>query len=132
MKKILAFSLLAAALGSAPAAFGQVSIGVSIGPPPAPRVIRVRPRQPGPDFMWVDGYWYAERGRWIWHNGYWTRAPFGGARWVAPRYEGGRFIAGFWDGPGGRVDHDHHWDKDKRRDFDHDRDHDHGRDHDHH
>src|SRR5258708_28879704 len=38
--------------------FGQVSVGIRIGPPPPPRVVRVVPRAPGPDYVWVEGYWY--------------------------------------------------------------------------
>jgi len=36
----------------------QVSIGVRIGPPPPPRVVYVLPANPGPEYVWVDGYWY--------------------------------------------------------------------------
>src|SRR5215471_10101509 len=56
----------------------QVSIGVTIGQPPAPRVYRVPP-QPGPEFVWVEGYWYPQGHKYRWHDGYWTRAPFAGA-----------------------------------------------------
>ena len=42
------------------AALAQFSVGVRIGPPPAPHVVRVRPAQPGPDYSWVDGYWYPQ------------------------------------------------------------------------
>ncbi|HVW11359.1 MAG TPA: YXWGXW repeat-containing protein [Bryobacteraceae bacterium] len=118
MKKLLMVAALAAGT-----MFGQVSLGISIGAPPPPRVLRVHPRQPGPDFIWVDGYWYAEGGRWVWHQGYWTRPPYAGATWIAPRYEGGRFFAGYWNTPHGRIEHDHRWDHERARDFDRDRDH---------
>jgi hypothetical protein len=29
------------------------------------------------------------------------------------------FYAGHWDGPHGRVEHDHHWDRQHDRDFHH-------------
>lgn len=96
--------------------FGQVSIGIEIGAPPPPRVVRALPPRPGPDFVWIEGYWYPVGHHYKWHPGYWSRPIYGGARWVAPRYEGGRYFAGYWDGPGGRRDHDHHWDKDRDRD----------------
>ena len=109
----------------------QVSIGITIGAPPPPRVLRVRPVGPGPDYTWVEGYWYPLGHHYRWHEGYWTRVPYPAARWVAPRYEGGRYFAGYWDGEHGRVEHDHHWDRDRdRRDHDR-RDHD-RRDHDRH
>ncbi len=112
-------------IGAAPAAFGQVSVGIEIGTPPRPRVVHVHPVQPGPEYVWIDGYWYPVNGRYVWHGGYWTRPPYEGARWIGPRHEGGRFYVGYWDGPHGRFEHSHHWD------HDHDRDHDRWRDHDH-
>lgn len=53
---------------------------------------------PGPGFVWVDGYWSWMRGRYVWVSGYWTRPPFAGGYWMAPRYNRGRFFAGFWAG----------------------------------
>lgn len=114
MKKFLfAVLLSASALMNA-----QVSLGIRIGPPPAPRAMRVRPNAPGPGFTWLDGYWFAEGGRYRWHDGYWTRPPFEGARWVGPRHDGSQFFAGYWDGDRGRFDHDHRWDRERRvRDY---------------
>jgi hypothetical protein len=104
------------------------SIGISIGPPPPPRVVRVRPVTPGPGYVWVTGYWYPEGRRYKWHDGYWTRPPYEGAVWVAPRHENGLFYNGYWEGSRGRFEHDHRWDHErKRRDWDRDRDHDHDR-----
>jgi hypothetical protein len=100
----------------------QVSIGIRIGPPPPPRVVRALPRRPGPEWVWIDGYWYPLKGKYRWHPGYWTRPPYPGARWIVPRYDGGQYFDGYWNGDHGRVDHDHHWDRDKNRDFDRDRD----------
>ncbi len=99
----------------------QVSIGINIGAPPPPRVLRVRPVAPGPEYMWVEGYWYPVGGHYKWHDGYWTRPPYAGARWVAPRHDGRQFFAGYWEGEHGRVEHDHGWDKDHgHRDYGHD------------
>jgi len=107
----------------APAAYSQVSIGVLIAAPPAPRVLAVRPPCPDPEdedeYAWVDGYWYPVEGHYYWHRGYWTLPPYEGAVWVTPYYEGGRYYGGYWRGPHGRFKHNHHWD--------HDRDRDHGR-----
>jgi hypothetical protein len=125
MKKIIILGALLTASGVFGADF---SLGVRIGPPPAPRVVRVQPPRPGPDFMWVDGYWYPERGRYAWHEGYWTRAPYEGGRWVTPRYEGGQYYEGFWETDHGRFGHDHRWDRDHDRDYHRDRDRDRDRD----
>jgi hypothetical protein len=103
-------------LVSASAAHAQISFDVHIGtPPPPPRVYRV-PARPGPDYVWVEGYWYPQGRRYLWHNGYWTHPPYEGAYWVAPYYREGQYFAGRWEGRRGEVFHDHRWDRDRRRD----------------
>jgi hypothetical protein len=104
----------------------QVSIGIHIGPPPPPPVVRVVPVQPAPEYVWVDGYWYPVGNHWKWHRGYWTLAPYQGAYWLGPRYAEGDYFEGYWEGPRGRIHHDHRWDHDRDRDYrGRDRDHDH-------
>ena len=104
----------------------QISVGISIGAPPPPaRVVVERPVNPGPEFVWVEGYWYPVGHHYKWHPGYWTRPPYEGARWVPPHHDGERYYVGYWDGDRGRFEHDHRWDRDHDRDYDRD-DHDHG------
>src|SRR5262245_53391966 len=104
--------------GSAVRADAQVSIGVHIGPPPPPRVVYVVPEPaPEPEFVWIEGYWYPHEHRYRWHEGYWTRPPYPGARWVSARYERSMFFEGYWAGNGGVIVHDHRWDGDHDRDF---------------
>lgn len=110
--------LVAMLLTGALASHAQLSIGIRIGPPQAPRVVHVRPVAPGPDYLWVDGYWYPVGGHYRWHEGYWTRPPYPGAHWVAPHHDGKQFFAGYWDGGRGGFEHDHRWDKDHDRDRD--------------
>jgi len=101
-------------------AVAGVSLGISIGPPPAPRVVRIRPANPGAGYVWIDGYWYPNGNRYRWHDGYYTRPAYEGAYWVGPRHENGRFFEGHWDGGHGQVSHDHRWDNDRsHRDFNH-------------
>ena len=107
---LLALMLLAVASG----VDAQVSIGIRIGPPPAPRVVRVQPRRPGPSHVWIEGYWYPVGKHYKWHNGYWTQPPYEGARWVTPHHDGQRYFAGYWEGDRGRLEHDHRWDRDKK------------------
>lgn len=125
MKNLLRAALLSSMLllGTHRAA-AQVGIGIEIGPPPPPRHYVV-PVRPGPDYIWIDGYWYPDGHHYRWHGGYWTLPPYAGARWIGPRHEGGRYYNGYWDGDRGRFEHDHHWDRD------HDRDHGRWHDHDH-
>ena len=118
MKTFIKGTLLAGMLLASVSVFAaQVSVGIRIGPPPAPRVVRVLPPRPAPEFVWVEGYWYAVGRGYRWHDGYWTRPPYEGAHWVAPHHDGQQFFAGYWEGDRGCVEHDHKWDKDHDRDF---------------
>jgi hypothetical protein len=119
----LALSVVLLGIGSP--VHAQVSFDIRIGEPPPPPVYRV-PLQPGPAYMWVEGYWYPQGSHYRWHDGYWTRPPYEGAYWVAPYHVDGRYYGGRWEGRRGYIDHDHHWDRDKKRDEhrDHHKDHD--------
>src|ERR1700731_4743769 len=133
MRTVLLAAMLLAAVSTIDA---QVSIGITIGPPPPPRVVRVLPESPGPEFVWVEGYWYPVGRHYRWHEGYWTLPPYEGARWIEPHHDGQQFFAGYWEGSRGRLEHDHHWDRDRDRDRDryrddHDHEHDRDREHDH-
>jgi hypothetical protein len=120
MKSMIKTALLAGLLLVSGSAFAaQVSIGITIGPPPAPRVVRIVPQRPSPEFVWIDGYWYVAKKHYTWHEGYWTRPPYSTARWVGPHHDGKMFFDGYWDGDRGRFEHDHHSDHDRDRDFHH-------------
>ena len=93
----------------------QVAFGIRIGEPPPPRVYAVAP-QPGPEFVWVEGYWFPQGRHYAWHDGYWTRPPYAEAYWVEPFYNRGQYVAGYWETRRGRVEHDHRWDHRDRRD----------------
>ena len=114
--KLVVLLLMAAGAMSA-----QISIGVRIGAPPPLRVVRVQPRSPGPDYMWLGGYWYPQGNKYKWHDGYWTRPPYSGARWVEPRHDGHEYFAGHWGGERGDFNHDHKWDRDRDRNRDYNR-----------
>ena len=118
MKRWLEISAVLGVLLVLPRSVGaQLSFSFNFGtPPPPPRVYRV-PRQPGPEYHWIEGYWYPLNGRWLWHNGYWTRPPMADSYWVEPYWEGGRYFEGYWATPRGHFDHDHRWDREAGRDF---------------
>ena len=132
MKNLIRISLISAmflACGSAYAA--QVSIGITIGPPPPPRVVHILPRRPGPDFIWIEGYWQPVGNRYRWRDGYWVHPPFAGGFWVSPRYDGRNYYNGYWE-RGNRWtsrnrDHDRRYDRDRDRDRKHDRNYDRNR-----
>jgi hypothetical protein len=74
MKSLMKTTLLAAMLLAGVSLFGaQISVGIRIGQPPPPRVVRVLPPRPSPEFVWIEGYWYPVGKRYRWHEGYWTR-----------------------------------------------------------
>jgi len=103
--KLLALLLLAGSSAFA----GHWFVGVGIGvprpvyaapvygyAPPPPVYAYAPPPCPGPGYTFVSGYWHPAGPRWAWRAGYWTRPPYARARWVAPRYYGRRYYAGYW------------------------------------
>jgi hypothetical protein len=114
-KLVQTLALSGLILASASAASAQVSFGVHIGPPPPAVGYRVPP-QPGPEYVWIEGYQYPQGSHYKWHNGYWTRPPYQGAYWVEPYHSNGQYFAGRWEGRRGYVNHNHGWDKAKQRD----------------
>ena len=68
-------------------------------PPPPPETETII-ASPGPDYIWIGGYWGWGGGHWQWQGGHWARPPHRGAVWAAPRYyyHGGRhvWIRGGW------------------------------------
>lgn len=118
-KRVMCGAALAA--GMAIPASAQVRLGVVIGRrEPPPLRYEVRPRMPGPGYVWVDGYWNWDRGRYVWVPGVWQRPPYAGAYWSHGHWDhyndGWHYHEGHWD----REDHgDHHdWDHDRDRDRD--------------
>ena len=104
-------SLIALMLLAGSTAFAQVRFGVNVGvgapgyyPPPG---AYAAPPVCGPGSVWIDGYTDAY-GYWV--DGYCAVPPYAGAYWIAPRFYGGRFIAGYWGGHYGSAygyrDHD--------------------------
>jgi hypothetical protein len=69
---------------------------VAVYAPPPAALVTYAPAYVRPGYSWVGGYWYPAGPRWAWHAGYWARPPYARAYWVAPRYYGGRFYAGYW------------------------------------
>lgn len=67
--------------------------------PPALR-LEVITEQPGPEYVWIGGYWGGDWGHYSWVSGHWARPPHAHAAWIAPRWEehGGThvFVEGSW------------------------------------
>jgi len=49
---------------------------------PPPLYVEPIPVAPGPEFVWVGGYWVVSGGGWVWVHGRYDRPPNRGAHWV--------------------------------------------------
>ena len=52
-------------------------VAYSVPPPPAPYAVGAVGYAPGPGYVWVDGFWNLNGGRWAWVNGRWAVPPRG-------------------------------------------------------
>lgn len=81
-----------------PATVSAPDVVVTVEPPPP--VVETRVAAPGPDFVWISGYWDWAGGRHVWIGGRWERPPQGAHAWTEPRWEkrGGSyvFVRGVW------------------------------------
>jgi hypothetical protein len=101
---LLACLTLAVALLLPPAAVSQVSLSVSIAPPPLP--LYAQPPVPGEGYIWMPGYWAWDDtdAGYYWVPGTWVLPPGNGDLWT-PGYwglEGAGYVwhLGYW---GSRV-----------------------------
>ena len=53
--------------------------------PPAPRRER-RIASPGQGYVWVNGFWHSDGGRWQWVQGRWDRPAIAEGYWIPARY----------------------------------------------
>jgi hypothetical protein len=94
------------ACGVREVAEAQVHVSLYAKIPMAPNIVlRVETpviATPGPDYIWVDGYWtWDSRYReYVWIQGYWAVAPYSGAYWIPgywERYRNGyRWVEACW------------------------------------
>ena len=99
--KLLALALLA---GGSMFAQTRFSIGIGVGgyQPAyqpgylsAPAYAYYQPPCPGPDYDWVDGYWFGNGPRHRWIAGYWVRQPYRGVYYSGPYARPG-YARGFY------------------------------------
>jgi hypothetical protein len=62
-----------------------LDVRITTSHPPALRHEH-RPPSPGPDYVWVGGFWDNDGGHWNWVQGHWDRPADTGVYWIAPRY----------------------------------------------
>lgn len=107
-RKSLLTVLIASSLGSislSPPALADVEIFLRTPPPAARHEVTPAPRR---GYVWVPGYWDANRGKHTWKKGHWERQR-AGFHFVEPRWiernngwalERGRWNRGDRDGDG--------------------------------
>ena len=49
-----------------------------------------RPPRPGPNQVWIHGYWEPRKGDWSWTPGRWEAPPHQSSKWVHPVYRNGK------------------------------------------
>lgn len=116
-KTLASFALVTALVGATGCVVRARATGrVYVPPPPRATVtveIEEKPPQPQvwvtevrPGFVFVQGRWHRQGGRWVWHAGHWERTR-ANQMWVDGRWErrgrGHVWVEGRWEA-GGRVD----------------------------
>ena len=81
--------------------FSGFRTGIFVGfGPPHPLYFGAIGYAPGPDYVWVDGYWAWDGYQYVWIDGYWALAPYANALWTpgfwAPRHNGFVWFNGYW------------------------------------
>ncbi len=95
MKKIAAACLFALLITIPSRGFAGVFVSVAVAPPPL--VVYDQPIVPGPDYIWMPGYWAYDEDGWYWVPGAWVLPPEPGLLWTPGYWE--------WDDYG----HSYYW-----------------------
>jgi len=85
---ILSLAGFAAPAASASAVLADLSLSINIDalPPPPQRDVIIGV-SPGPDFVWVGGYWDGSPGHYSWVGGRWAKPPHAHGQWMAPHWD---------------------------------------------
>jgi hypothetical protein len=87
MGLIAATGLSGTGLSASPI-FADISINLQIaGPPPPRHEVIIERNRPGPDYVWVGGFWDGAPGQYSWVGGHWDRPPHPHSHWAAPHWE---------------------------------------------
>lgn len=79
--------------------FSQVVVKVK---PVHTKVVIVKPKTPGKNYIWVDGHWKynSNMNKYVWVNGKWVRKPQNNSVWIAGRWKkvrgGWKYVPGRW------------------------------------
>jgi hypothetical protein len=95
---MMAFSF-AAGMSACTLTFRPIPNSVVVTTAPPRTVVEVQTVTPGPEYVWIDGYWNWSGSSWAWTNGRWETSR-AGYYWVTPHYthSGGKqyYAAGGW------------------------------------
>jgi hypothetical protein len=94
----ISLSFLALTMSMPVGLHAQVSLSLTVGPPPMP--VYAQPAIPGDGYSWEPGYWAWADGGYFWVPGTWVRTPGVGLLWT-PGYWGWgggsyTFHQGYW------------------------------------
>lgn len=91
---LLALAGVSTPSATASAVLADVSITLGIpvfeAPPPPPRREVIVGISPGPDYVWIGGYWDGSPGHYSWVGGRWDHPPHGQhGQWNPPHWDKG-------------------------------------------
>jgi hypothetical protein len=73
---------------SASPILADLTVSVVIdAPPPPPRHEVIIGVSPGPDYVWIGGYWDGGPGHYSWVGGRWDHPPHAHGTWSAPHWD---------------------------------------------
>ena len=79
---------------------GEGVVWVRVGPPPRREEVIVERERPGPEFVWINGYYRWDGAVYAWVPGRWERPPRARAVWVTGRWyherRGWYWVEGHW------------------------------------
>jgi hypothetical protein len=77
----------------------RMAVVYAVRQPPAERV-EIVPASPGPQYVWVKGFWGWRRNDYVWTAGHWVVPERGYREWVPGKWDRDRngwlFIEGHW------------------------------------
>jgi hypothetical protein len=73
----------------------------TVGTPPPPHHVEVRPLVPFTGAVWIDGHYIYRHGGYVWEPGRYVKPPYPGSAWTPGYWEkhhrGWRWQKGHWD-----------------------------------
>jgi len=96
MRTMKRLALAVALVALAACYYGPPSGAVIVGARPPAYRVEVVGVAPGPEFVWVGGYWAWGGAEYTWVPGRWVARPYARAAWVPGRWRSARH-GWFWE-----------------------------------